>query len=92
MLFRSNTRPGSPIAKSGIRAANKQVRAGFRLYPVGGDILVGFQGQDINSPGELATEIDHYKAGDKVTFNVLRDNQKLDISVTLTETPPPSTR
>lgn len=81
-------RAGSPAAKAGMRAATQQVRGGFRTYPVGGDILVAFEKSEISSVQELANQIDHHKAGDKVTFTILRGSQKLDLSVTLQETPP----
>jgi S1-C subfamily serine protease len=81
-------RADSPAAKAGMRAATQQVRVGFRIYPVGGDILVAFEKAEITSVQELATKIDHHKAGDKVTFTILRGSQKLDLTVTLQETPP----
>jgi len=80
----------SPLARAGVRVAQQQLRYGRRVYPVGGDILVGFQGKDIPSLPELATAIDHYKAGDRVTFSVLRGSQKIEVPVTLMETPPPA--
>jgi S1-C subfamily serine protease len=55
---------------------------------VGGDILLAFQGKPIMSVPELAAQIDHFKAGDKVTFTILRGDQKIDVPVLLQETPP----
>jgi len=63
------------------------VRIGRRRLPVGGDVILEFQGKAINSLQELASEIDHYKAGDKVTVTVLRGNRRIDIPVTLEEAP-----
>ncbi len=85
-------RPGSPMATAGIRAARQQVQYGFRIYPVGGDVLIAFQGKEITSLPDVATDIDHRKAGDKVTFTILRGTQQMDIAVTLQETPPPQRR
>jgi S1-C subfamily serine protease len=79
---------GSPAAIAGIRAASGQTGNGFRVYPVGGDILLAFQGKPITRIEELAAQIDHFKAGDKVTFTIQRGDQKLDVAVTLQETPP----
>jgi len=50
--------------------------------------LIAFQGKPITSVPELAAQIDHFKAGDKVTFTILRGDQKLDVTVVLQETPP----
>jgi len=83
---------GSPMAAAGIRAARQQVQYGFRIYPVGGDVLLAFQGKAITSVPDVGTEIDHLKSGDKVKFTILRGTQRMDISVTLQETPPPRRR
>jgi len=80
------TLPGSPAAQAGIRGITNTVRYGLGTYPAGGDILLAFQGKPISSPAEVASAIDHMKAGDKVTFTVLRNGQKVDVPVTLKET------
>jgi S1-C subfamily serine protease len=78
---------GSPAAAAGIRGATGQYQVRFTVYPVGGDVLIAFQGKPISSPEQVASQIDHLKAGEKVTFTVLRGSQKLDIDVVLQETP-----
>jgi S1-C subfamily serine protease len=77
----------SPASRAGLRGATDEVRIGRRRLPVGGDILLEFQGKPVNSAQELATEIDKYKAGEKVTMTILRGNKKMDIPITLTEAP-----
>jgi S1-C subfamily serine protease len=78
--------PNSPAARAGIRGAQQYVRAGFQEYPVGGDILVEFEGKEITSVEELALEIDHQKAGNRVTFTILRDGRTIKVPLTLEET------
>jgi S1-C subfamily serine protease len=80
--------PGSPAAQAGLRAVSDQVRYGLGIYPVGGDILLAFQGKKITSDAELAAEIDHLKAGDRVTFTILRGNRQMEVQLTLQEMPP----
>ena len=81
------TYQNSPASRAGLRGATDVVRVGRRRLPVGGDVILEFQGKAINSAQELASEIDHYKAGDKVTVTVLRGNRKIDIPVTREEAP-----
>ena len=81
-------RRGSPAAQAGLRPASSQARVGFRIYPVGGDILIGFEGKEISSPQQVAAEIDHHKADERVTFTILRGGQKMDVPIVLQETPP----
>jgi len=78
--------PGSPAAQAGIRPATRSARWRFSTYPVGGDILVAFEGKEISSLPEVAAAIDHHKGGDRVIFTILRGGQKMDIPVVLRET------
>ena len=82
-----DTYRNSPAAKAGLRGSTDEVRMGRRILPVGGDILLEFQGKPINSVQELATEIDRYKAGEKVTVTILRNNKRMDVQVILAEAP-----
>jgi putative serine protease PepD len=76
----------SPAARAGIRGVSRQVQYRLGIYPVGGDILLEFQGKEISSAVDIANEIDHLKPGVRVTFTILRDGQKMDVPVVLGET------
>src|SRR5213594_635620 len=82
-----DTYQNSPASRAGLRGATDEARIGRRRLPVGGDVLLEFQGKAINSVQELASEVDRYKAGDRVTVTVLRGNRKIDVPVTLEEAP-----
>ena len=82
-----DTYQNSPASRAGLRGATDEVRIGRRRLPVGGDVLLELQGKAINSLQELASEVDRYKAGDRVTVTVLRGNRKIDVPVTLEEAP-----
>jgi putative serine protease PepD len=79
--------PNSAAAAGGIRGASEQVRVGRYIMPVGGDIILAFEGKAVNSPQEIATEIDRHKPGDKVTVTVLRGGRKIDLPIVLREAP-----
>jgi S1-C subfamily serine protease len=76
-----------PLAEAGVREATRRVRVGNYTVPAGGDVLLSINGKPVNSMTELATEVDRYKPGDRVTVTVLRNNRKMDLSVTLQELP-----
>ena len=80
--------PGTAAALAGIRSASGQVVYGRRLYPTGGDILIAFEGHPITSAPELLAQIDHFKAGQKVTFGIVRGSQKMEVPIVLQEMPP----
>jgi len=79
--------PTSAAALGGIRGASEQVRVGRYVMPVGGDIILAFEGKAVNSPQEMATEIDRHKPGDKVTVTILRGGKKIDLPIVLREAP-----
>jgi putative serine protease PepD len=79
--------PNSPAALAGIRGASQEVIVRNYRVPAGGDVILAFQGKEVNSLQELAREIDRYKPGDKVTVTVLRGNRKVDLPIVLQEAP-----
>ena len=44
-----NVVPGGPAARGGIKGSEKELRLGNRLYPVGGDIIVAIDGEEVKS-------------------------------------------
>jgi S1-C subfamily serine protease len=54
---------------------------------VSGDVILTFDGKEVNSSAELATAIDRHKAGERVNIVLIRGNQKLQVPVTLKEAP-----
>jgi putative serine protease PepD len=78
--------PGSPAAIAGIQPARAGIVRGRRV-PVSGDVILTFDGKEVNSSAELATAIDRHKAGERVTIVLIRGNQKLQVPVTLKEAP-----
>jgi S1-C subfamily serine protease len=77
----------SPANKAGIRESSQQYRLGRRLLPAGGDVILAIQGKPVNTIQELASEIYHYKPGDKIEITVLRNNKTLSVPVTLEDPP-----
>ena len=82
-----NVPPNGPLAEAGIREANRRVRVGNVVLPAGGDVILAIQGKNVNSFLELATEVDRYKPGERITVTILRGNRTIDLQVTLQELP-----
>jgi 2-alkenal reductase len=76
-------------ARAGIRAGNRQVRVGVgQTLIVGGDIIVAIDGQSVAGGGQLRGYIENNRRpGDTVTLTVLRNGDRLDIPVVLSEAP-----
>jgi S1-C subfamily serine protease len=78
--------------QAGIQAGSRRVTVGGETILTGGDIIVAIDGQPVATGGELRGYIENQKhPGDTVTITVLRNAQRQDFTVTLTERPP-STR
>ncbi len=76
-----------PAGKAGLHGATRAVRIGFRQLPVDGDVILQVQGKPVNTVQDLLSEIDRYKPGERVIVTILRNNKKMDVPVTLEDTP-----
>jgi len=77
--------PGGAAEKAGLRGGNQQARLGFQPVMLGGDLIVGFDGQEIQNAQDLTSAMNKHHAGDTVTLTVYRGQQKLNIKVTLSD-------
>lgn len=73
-----NVQPGSSAAAAGIRGT-REVRGGIVL----GDIITSINSQPISSYDDLRNEFDRYKVGDEVTLEIIRDEQRISLSIIL---------
>jgi 2-alkenal reductase len=75
-------------ADAGIRAGDRTVNLDGTPIPAGGDIIVAIDGRAMNTVGELRAYIENNKQpGDAVTVTVLRNGNRQDLRVVLTERP-----
>jgi S1-C subfamily serine protease len=73
---------------AGIRPGTTRMAFGNEAIMVGGDIIVAIDGQPVATGGDLRGWIENQKhPGDVVTVTVLRDGQRVDVPVTLSERP-----
>ncbi len=78
---------GGPAEKAGIRGASRKIRAGNMIIPVGGDIVVAFDGKKVTSSEELIKYLREEEPGDVVELKILRNHQFKRINVKLGERP-----
>ncbi len=77
--------PGGPAASAGIRGGNQEAWLGNTRILIGGDLLVGIDGQDIEDMQDLNHAMNQHHAGDKVTLTIYRGQRRLQVPVTLGE-------
>jgi S1-C subfamily serine protease len=71
--------PGSAAESAGLRGAEMAADGSFQP----GDVIVGLQGRPVTGVGQLLARLDDYSIGETVKLEVLRDGQRVELSVTL---------
>ena len=75
---------GGPADKAGIKASNTNVTDNGEQVPVGGDVIIAYNGQTVKSSDDLVTFLaNEGSVGQTVTLNVLRDGKQIQVQVTL---------
>jgi S1-C subfamily serine protease len=77
--------PGSAADRAGLRGGNERAYLGNMPIRLGGDLLVGIDGQDVQDQQELSHVMQKHRAGDTVTVTIFRGKKKMDIKVVLGE-------
>jgi 2-alkenal reductase len=74
--------------QAGIQPGTRRVQLGSQTILTGGDLIVAIDGQPVATGGDLRGYIENNKhPGDTTTVTVLRNGQRQDIPVTLSERP-----
>ncbi len=79
--------PGTGAAKAGLKAGTTSVIVQGQSYKLGGDIVVGVDGNAVSTFEQLRDAIARKKPGDKLKLEIYRHGQKKSISVTLGNAP-----
>lgn len=78
--------PGSPADRAGLHGPNSEVEfSNGQSLPIGGDIIVGIDGQQVKSRDDLERVINGKNIGDKVQVEVARGSRKMTVTAELAE-------
>jgi putative serine protease PepD len=86
-LMVARTLPNGPAALAGLRQANQVLVVGNRQIPVGGDIIVAYDGQPAESADRFVNHVEFKRPGDLLSLRVNRNGALITLSVKLTERP-----
>jgi S1-C subfamily serine protease len=75
--------PGGAAEKAGLKGGTQRAYQGNIPVMLGGDLIVGMDGQDVATPQDLSAEMNAHRAGDVVTITIFRGRRKMDVKVTL---------
>jgi len=77
--------PGGAAEKAGLRGGNQLAYKGNTQVMLGGDLIVGCDGQEVQSPQDLSSALNAHHAGDSVVLTIFRGQQKMKVRVTLSD-------
>jgi S1-C subfamily serine protease len=75
--------PGGAAEKAGLHGGTERAYEGNMPVMLGGDLIVGFDGQEIATPQDLSAAMTAKHAGDAVTLTIFRGRKRMDVKVTL---------
>ncbi len=75
--------PGGAADKAGLKGGTQRAYQGNTPVMLGGDLIVGVDGQVVASPQDMAAAMNTHRAGDVITLTVFRGRKKLDFKVKL---------
>ena len=78
---------GSPAAKAGLVVGNRLVTVNGESVVAGGDAIVAVNGKKIEAPAQLADAVRTRKPGDRLTFQVVRQDHERTVTIRLGDVP-----
>ena len=78
-----------PAGLAGLRGGGqeREVEGTFRIVRIGGDIIVGIDGQLVEGMDDLITYLETRQVGQQVVLTIVRDGDERQVEVTLEERP-----
>jgi S1-C subfamily serine protease len=71
--------PSGPAALSGVRGLSQDSRGNWVL----GDVLVGINGEKVETTTDVFLKLEELEPGQQVRLNLLRDEREVEVRVTL---------
>jgi S1-C subfamily serine protease len=83
---------GGPADKAGVKVGTTQAVVDGNTVTLGGDIIVGINGNRIRNSDDLSTYLEEFtQPNQTINLAVIRNSQSITISVVLGTRPPPTT-
>jgi S1-C subfamily serine protease len=77
--------PGGAAQRAGLRGGDERAYMGNTPVYLGGDLIVGLDGQEITTAQDLAAALNTHHPGDTVTLTIYRGQRRLTVRVTLND-------
>ncbi|HVZ83040.1 MAG TPA: trypsin-like peptidase domain-containing protein [Terracidiphilus sp.] len=77
--------PGGAAERAGLHGGNEQAYLGNMPIMLGGDLIVGIDGQQVTNTQDISRIMDRHQAGDTISITVLRGRRQMTFKLTLGE-------
>jgi len=84
-LLVEEAKKSGPAAAAGVKGGDRAAQAGMRRIYIGGDLIVGIDGQKVANQFDMNVILNRKRPGDTVTLTLYRGAKKMDIPVKLGE-------
>ena len=80
--------PGGAAAQAGLKGGTQRAYMGNTPVELGGDLIVGIDGEQVQTPQDLSNALNSHHAGDTVTLVIFRGQRQMNVKVTLSDSKP----
>jgi len=77
--------PGGAAERAGLHGGNQQAYVGNTPIMLGGDLIVGIDGQQVTDPQDISALMDKHQAGDTISVSILRGKRQITLKLMLGE-------
>ncbi len=77
--------PGGAAERAGLHGGNEQAYVGNTPIVLGGDLIVGIDGQQVTDPQDISAIMDKHQAGDTISVTILRGRKQITLKLILGE-------
>jgi len=76
---------GGAAERAGLRGGNEQAYVGNQPIMLGGDLIVGIDGQEVTDPQDINALMDKHQAGDTISVTIYRGRKQITLKLILGE-------
>jgi S1-C subfamily serine protease len=77
--------PGGAAERAGLRGGNEQAYVGNMPLLLGGDLIVGMDGQQVTDPSDISAVMNKHQPGDTITITIFRGRKQMTLKLLLGE-------
>jgi S1-C subfamily serine protease len=77
--------PGGAAERAGLRGGTQRAYVGNMVILLGGDLIVGIDGQQVADPQDINALMDKHQAGDTISVTIYRGRKQMTIKLILGE-------